>query len=50
MIDTLDANSKVGRVEIGLYNKHIKWDDEIIVMMIDRYINVYWIGVIDYNN
>jgi len=48
MIDILDANSKVGEVSIGL-RSDIKWNSEILRMIIDRYTNVYTIYVRDDN-
>ena len=49
MINTLNANKNVGRVMIRLHSNS-KWNNEILRMMIDRFTNVYDIGVSDYNN
>ena len=49
MINTLNANKNVGRVDIRLDSNH-KWNNEILRMMIDRFTNVYHINVWDHNN
>ena len=40
MIDALDANSKVGMVQIGL-NSNNEWNSEIVRLIINRYTNVH---------
>jgi len=49
LINTLDANSNVGLVWIGLSNDY-KWSDEILAIMISKYTNVYSIVIYDYND
>jgi len=49
MIDTLNANSNVGRVWIKLDSSN-KWNSEIVRLIINRYTNVYCIIISDYNN
>ena len=49
MIDRVDANSKVGRVKIRL-NSLNKWNDQLVTAMINRYKNVYCIGIYDNDN
>ena len=49
MINTLNANKNLGIVGIRL-NRYVKWNNEILRMMIDRFNNVYYIDVGDYNN
>ena len=46
MINTLNANKNVGIVWIGL-NSRMKWNNEILRMIIDRFTNVYCIEVWD---
>ena len=48
MINTLNANKNVGYVWIGL-NSSMKWNNQMLRMMIDRFTNVYRIDVIDCN-
>ena len=48
IIDTLNANSNVGRVQIRLNSNH-KWNSEIIILITNRYNNVYDIEVWDSN-
>ena len=49
MINTLNANKNVGIVSIGL-DISMKWNNQILRMMIDRFTNVYHIIVFDYND
>ena len=49
MINTLNANSKVGGLEIRLDSDN-RWNDRIVRMMMDRYTNIYWIIVYDDND
>ena len=48
MINTLNANKNVGRVDIRL-DSSIEWNNEILRMMIDKFTNVYSIIVDDWN-
>ena len=49
MINTLNADTNVGRVEIVL-DTDSKWNSEIVRLMINRFTNVYCIYVFDGNN
>ena len=49
MINTLNANTNVGVVWIRLHS-NMQWNNEILRIMIDRFINVYHIGVWDFND
>jgi len=49
MINTLDADTKVVKVYIGLGSKH-EWNHEIVTAMINRYTNVYSISLDDRNH
>ena len=49
MINTLNSNKNVGTVNIRL-SRDIRWNDEILRMMIDRFTNVYYINVADFND
>ena len=49
MIDRVNANSKVGIVRVTLNMFH-RWSSEIVTTMMNKYINVYWICVLDGNN
>ena len=49
MIDTLNANSNVGEIIIGLHSS-IEWNDEVVSMMMNRFSNMYCINVWDYND
>ena len=49
MIDTLNVNTNVGIVLITLDSSN-KWNNEILTLIINRYTNVYYIYVVDYNN
>ena len=49
MINTLNANKNVGIVDIEL-SSSMKWNNEILRMMINRFTNVYSISVYDYND
>ena len=50
MINTLNANKNVGEVVIALDSIRIEWNNEILRMMVDRFINVYHIDLGDHNN
>jgi len=49
LIDTLNADSKVGRVIIEFRSSN-EWNDQIIMMIINKYSNVYHIGITHYND
>ena len=49
MIDTLNANKNVGIVRIRL-NSRCEWNNEMLRMIIDRFTNVYHIGLVDEND
>ena len=49
IIDTFNANSKVGRIEIGLRDRD-RQNDQIISLITSRYTNIYGILVVDYND
>ena len=46
MINTLNANSNVGEVYIGLSSDK-EWNDEVITIMMNRYSNIYDISIYD---
>jgi len=45
MIDRVNANSNVGEVRISIDSKYMKWNSEILIMMMNRYRNVYHIDL-----
>jgi len=49
MINGLNVNQKVGRIEIKLRNRN-PINEEIMRMVTNNYNNVYWIEVDDYND
>ena len=49
MINTLNANTNVGKVWIGLDSSN-KWNSKIVKLIINRFTNVYNINVSDLNN
>ena len=49
MIDTLNANSNVGSVKVGIDNS-IEWNDQVVTIMMNRFSNIYDISILDYNN
>lgn len=49
MINRTDSDHRVGNVVIGIGDSN-EWNNEIIKTMMDRYINVYGIGVDDDNS
>ena len=49
MINTLNVNSNVGKVDIEL-NSNNKWNNKIVRLIINRYTNVYDIYVLDKND
>jgi len=49
MIDTMNANSNVGNVWITLTSTN-RFNDEIVTMMMNKYINAYRIAISDWNN
>ena len=49
MIDTLNANKNVRIVRIRL-NSRCEWNNEMLRMIIDRFTNVYYIGLVDEND
>ena len=49
MINKMNTNNNVGKVVIGV-DSSIKWNDEILRTMIDKYSNVYTIEVPDLSN
>jgi len=49
MIDTLDANSNIVAVWIRLDSDN-KWDSEIVVLIINKYSNMYDIEIWDFNS
>jgi len=46
MIDTLNVDGNVGVVEIGV-NNNDQWNNEIIKTIMNKYSNIYAIGVFD---
>jgi len=48
MINTLNANRNVGRINIT-FNVSNKWNSEILILIANRYTNVYSIGISDSN-
>jgi len=48
IIDILNANSKVAKIEIELSRD--KWNSEMVKLMINRYTNVHNIIVVDCND
>ena len=49
MINALNANINVGSVMIALHSD-IEWNNEILRMIIDRFTNIYSIGIVDINH
>ena len=49
MIDKLDANSNVGHIYIGIGSNN-QLNYEIVIIMINRFSNVYWIELGDSND
>ena len=49
MINTVDANSKVGEIVIGLTSSN-KWNSKIVKLITSMYINVYTVLVWDGND
>ena len=49
MIERVNGNSNVGSIRIGL-DSDIKWNDEILELMINRYTSVYDICIYDWND
>jgi len=49
MINTLNVDSKVGRVVIELSDNH-EWNSEILALITNRYTNVYYIVINDWNS
>jgi len=48
MIDTFNANTNVGIVEIEVSSDH-EWNSEIVRLIINRYTNVYCIYIEDWS-
>jgi len=48
IINTFNANSKIGKILIRLNNYNNYWNSEIFRMITDRYTNVYDIAIVDY--
>jgi len=49
MIDIANSNSNVGTIRISVHSKN-QWNSEILRLMTNRYPNVYYIEIIDWDN
>jgi len=49
MINRLNVNNNVGEVVIGLHS-NIKWNDEILRIIMNRYSSMYCISIWDRNH
>ena len=49
MIDELNANDRVSRIDFRL-SSNIKLNIEIIKVIISRYPNIYYIGILEQSN
>ena len=50
IIDTINANTNVGRLRIRLDSSCHKWNDELVTLIINRYTNLYTIELDDWND
>jgi len=50
MIDIVDANSNVTKLDIEVSSSYHEWNSEIVTLITNRYTNVYCIYVGDRND